>query len=165
MPFPTANASVTSCLPWPGSPEHRCSRTNAPRPGRHCLLPPQPPGKSENRASPGTARPRGSDLPVPARQPRPEHQAPSCSPRESRAARGARSAAPLRPAAGTPGPPPRRGGSMRLRSPRYLATLLVAHFSPANFSPPSRAVRVGSKASKPKHVTPPAQGCSEGKGS
>lgn len=43
-----------------------------------------------------------------------------------------------------------------------IATLLAAHFSPANFPPPSRAVRVGLQASKPKHVTTPAQECSEG---
>lgn len=103
MPFPTANASLTSCLPWPGSPSHRCSRqdTNAPAPGGTAPSLRNHPG-SENRTSPGTARPRGSDLPVPAPQPRPEHLAPSCSPRESRAARGPPSAAPLRPAAGGP---------------------------------------------------------------
>lgn len=41
-------------------------------------------------------------------------------------------------------------------------TPLVARSSPANFPPPSRAVRVGLKAPEPQHVTPPAGRCSEG---
>lgn len=40
----------------------------------------------------------------------------------------------------------------------------VPHFSSADFPPPSRAPRVGLKASKTEHVTPPAQGCSRKKG-
>lgn len=145
---------------------------SAPR-RRRSAFPGRSPKPRRARTAPSLRSPRRKGERQPPRDSRShaERFTLSCSAASPRASGGVlrESRAPRIRQLRSPSPRGRHGGLSAPaggwgRPPRflfYLASPLVARFSPAIFSPPSRAVRVGLEASEPNHVTTPAQRCSE----